>query len=357
MAIILIMKIYKNEICVCSDLHLGVHQSNNTWHEISLNFAHWLKQTLNDRDIKDIIILGDVLDNRNEVSVTTLHSLAKFFKILEDFNIIITIGNHDCYYTKRSDVHSMGTLNDWKNIEIIDKPLTVNIFNKNLTFCPWNTQIEEIPVSDIIFGHFEINTFKMNGGHVCAHGFDSISLLDRAPLIISGHFHGTEERTYKKGKILYVGSPFEQSWGECGDPKCVYILNLHNSEVEPIINNISPKHKKIRLSELLAVGKFTDNIKNEFKGNIITFIIDEQIEQKVIDTLLTKLYALNPVSIKTENLLYNQEVLSTEEMTFEGIDIKQDIIDFINGLDHIEDKQTHIKYLSDVYDSCKEIKK
>ena len=351
------MKIFNNKVAVIGDIHLGVHQSNSTWHDICINFAYWLKQKLNDNNIKDIIILGDVLDNRNEVSVTTLHVMARFFKILEDFNIIITTGNHDCYYTKRSDVHSIGILNDWEKIEIVDKVVTVNLFGKKLTFCPWNTQLTDIPTSDIVFGHFEINTFKMNGGKVCEHGFDSLSLLDKTSLVLSGHFHCTEERVYKKGKILYVGSPYEQSWGEYADPKGIYLLDIYDNSLEFISNDILPKHKKIRVSELLAVGKITDNIKNEIKGNIINLIIDVNLEQKIIDTLLSKFYALNPISIKTENLIVEQEIITAEEdLVFSGIDIKQDITDFINASE-MDDKEWHIKHLSEVFDKCMEMKK
>lgn len=348
------MKIYKNEVAVVADTHLGIHQSNNMWHETSVSFANWLKQTLNGRNIKDIIILGDILDNRNEVSVTTLHILYKFFKILEDFNIIIIAGNHDCYYSKRSDIHSLGTLNDWPNIEVFSgKPVTINQFGKALTFCPWNTPVNDIPKSDIIFGHFEINTFKMNGNYICEHGVDAQELLDKSPLIVSGHFHRTEERNYKNGKILYVGSPYEQNWGESGDPKGIYILDIEDNKLEFVTNTKSPKHIKIRLSELLAVGKISDNIKEEFKGNIVNFVIDTEIDQKIIDSIVSKLYALNPLTIKTENLLLAPKIISTdEEIVFEGIDIKNDIIKFISEAESVENRESLIKYLSDVYDQC-----
>jgi len=339
-------------------LHLGLHISSSVWHDISIDYAHWLKQTLLDRDIKDIIFLGDIVDNRNEVSVTTLHVMYKFFKILEDFNIIIIPGNHDCYYTKRSDVHSLGTLNDWPNIEVIDKLLTVNMFNKRMTFCPWNTPLQDIPTSDILFGHFEINTFKMNAGRVCDSGVDSQSILDKAPLVLSGHFHRTEERTYKNGKILYVGSPYQQSWGEYGEKKCIYLLDLHDNNLEHIPNTKSPKHIKIRLSELLAIGKITDNIKSEFSNNIINFIIDIEVEQKIVDTLLTKFYALNPVSVKTENVLLTQNIITAdEEMIFEGIDVKSDIVKFITNLEEVDNKSELTNYLVNVYDQCIEEKK
>lgn len=352
------MKLRKSKVCVCSDFHLGLHQSNNTWHNISINFALWLKKQLLEQQIEDIIILGDVIDNRNEVSVTTLHILYKFFKILEDFNVVIITGNHDCYYSKRSDVHSLGTLNDWPNIEVIDKPLSVNLYNKNLTFCPWNTQLNDIPKSDVLFGHFEINTFKMNSNHICEHGTDSHLLLEKSSLILTGHFHNTDERNYKNGKILYTGSPYEQNWGEANHPKGIYILDIKELKLNFIINNYSPKHVKIRLSELLAVGKITDNIKNEFEGNIINFIIDVETDQKILDALLTKFYTFNPISIKTENALLIENIVSNEdEIAFEGIDIKHDIIEFVKSVEGVENKDNIVNYLMDVYDQCDEVKK
>lgn len=349
------MKINKNEVAIIGDIHLGLHQASNTWHDISGNYVKWLKQTLIDRNIRDIIFLGDVLDNRNEVSVTTLHVLHKFFKTLEDFNSIIVIGNHDCYYSKRSDIHSIGTLNDWGNIEVVDKVTTVNLFNQTLTFCPWNTQLEDIPKSDILFGHFEINTFKMNGGHVCESGYNSQALLEKASLVLSGHFHKTDTRVYKNGKIVYVGSAYENNWGEYGDPKGFYVLNLHDNELEFVTNTVSPKHVKIRLSELLAVGKITDSIKKEFNGNIVNFIIDMETDQKVVDALLAKLHTLSPISIKIENELTVKPVtLTTEEVEFTGIDIKTDIVEFVTGLDGVDNKDAIINYLIDVHDKCKE---
>jgi DNA repair exonuclease SbcCD nuclease subunit len=197
----------------------------------------------------------------------------------------------------------------------------------------------------------------MNGNHICDHGVDSQELLNKSELILSGHFHKREERKYKNGTILYVGSPHEQSWGECGDQKGVYILDILDGTLDFISNTKSPKHIKIRLSELLAVGKVTDNIKNEFKGNIINFLIDKEIEQKSIDTLLTKFYTLNPISIKTENTILMGNVIATDEtFQFEGIDIKNDIISFIDNSSDVENKAGLIKYLVDVYDQCNEVK-
>lgn len=354
------VKITRSRVALCSDIHLGLHQSNNTWHNICLGFAEWLKQELIDKDIKDLIILGDVVDNRNEVSVTTLHILYRFFKILEDFNIIIITGNHDCYYSKRSDVHSLGTLNDWPNITVIDsKPITIQQFDKKLTFCPWGTNLADVSKCDILFGHFEINTFKMNGSHICSHGVDSQDVLSKAPIILTGHFHKTEDRVYNNnGRILYTGSPFEQNWGEANTPKGIYVLDIFDNIIEFVKNDKSPKHKKIRLSELLSAGKISDSIKKEFTNNIVNFVIDKEIDQKTIDAILPKLYTLKPTSITIENVVDNIDTISIdEEIVFEGIDIKSDILEYIDSVDDIKNRDLLIPYILDIYDKCNEVKK
>lgn len=347
------MKIYKNNVAIISDIHLGLHQANNMWHKISLDYAAWLRDQLHSKNIKDILVLGDIFDNRNEVAVPTLHLAYNFFKILEDFNIIMITGNHDCYYSKRTDVHSIATLDDWSNIKVIDKLLSVNLFGKTLTFCPWSTSIDDMPPSDIIFGHFEINSFKMNGSHMCEHGINAQELLKKSSLILTGHFHNTEDRQYKNGRVIYVGSPYQQNWGESNEPKGFYILDIQNSAIDFIPNDFSPRHIKIKLSELIAVGKITDNLKKEFEGNIVNFIIDKEIDQDKVDKLLSKLYSLKPLSIKSENILFKTNIISSEEeISFEGIDIKHDIIQYINELEEVENKAELINYLTEVYDTC-----
>ena len=112
------------------------------------------------QEIKDIFILGDVFHHRSEISVNTLSVSQQFFKILEDFNIIILVGNHDAYYRDRSDVNSISIFDGWSNITTIDESYSDNFFGKTLSFWPWGCPIENIPESDILFGHFEIESFR-----------------------------------------------------------------------------------------------------------------------------------------------------------------------------------------------------
>jgi metallophosphoesterase superfamily enzyme len=101
------MSFKNNKIALVSDLHFGVHQGNHMWLDISLEFAKWFRDELIKKDIKDIMICGDINNDRNEISVNTMSVVTKIFKIWKDFNIKIIIGNHDAYYKDRCDVHSL----------------------------------------------------------------------------------------------------------------------------------------------------------------------------------------------------------------------------------------------------------
>lgn len=343
------MKIARERVCCFSDLHLGVHQSSYMWLDIALDFAKWTKQQLIDRGIKDIIIPGDVSDDRDAIAVPTLNYLPRFFQIFNDFNIFITVGNHDCYYNRRSDVHSLGALNSWENITVIDKITTITAHEKTITFCPWHSNIDEIPNSDIIFGHFDIQTFKMNGFKICESGVSPKQLLNKANLIVTGHYHLTQDRIYKNGVILYLGSPFELNWGEANSPKGVYILDIPTLKYEFIENNVSPKHKKIRLSELLEIGAVTDEIKKEFRNNIVKFLVDIEIKQAVLDGLISRFHLLKPLEMK---IIYEYvKGYDSTDIHFEalGIDVQQDIHEFVQGLDFVENKDLVTQYLQTIY--------
>ena len=100
----------QKQIACISDIHLGVHQDSQRWHNIALSFARWLDEQLTKHNIQDIVISGDIFHNRHEIGVNTLHAAYDFFKILDKYNIIAITGNHDCYLRDKSDINSISIL-------------------------------------------------------------------------------------------------------------------------------------------------------------------------------------------------------------------------------------------------------
>jgi len=343
------MNLKNSKVCCFSDLHLGVHQNSTQWHEIAINFGKWLKTNLKERGIKDIIFCGDLLHYRDEIAVNTIQVTSEFLNLLKEFNIIMIPGNHDCYFKNNSSVHSLSILKGYKNITVLDKPTTETFFGKTLTFCPWGTDITEMPESNILFGHFEITPFKLNEVKICEHGMTSENLLQRAPLIISGHFHTRQEREYSNGKIIYLGSPFHMDFGDTGQ-RGFTILNIENNEMNFIPNFESPTHIKLPLSfikgdHITIDEKFINN-------NFIKIIVDVDYKPEEIEELIKTTNVYKPSSL-TIDYKYNtavQKVVS--DVDFASVDVADAIKEFISKLD-IENKKDIIDYTLELYQKSK----
>lgn len=344
----------KSRVCCVSDIHVGVHQNNALWHDITLDWAAWLKRELTEKNIKDIIISGDLFHYRDEIAVNTIQVVTKILNMWKNFNIVLLVGNHDSYYKDRVDVNSLSILSGWNNITVFDRAELIHAFNRKLLFCPWGTRVEEMQPCDIMFGHFEIESFKMNQYKVCTEGVRSKDLLENAPLVITGHFHLRDERKYKNGTVLYLGNPFQMDFGDVGGTKGYYLLDIKTGCYDFYENNLSPKHKKIFLSELVKHDGITEQVKSMFKNNIVKFIVDKHISPDEIDLLLTKFSELDPISINTDyEINFNKfGIDEQDEINISGIDIPTAIEEFINMLD-IKDKNELIKETLELYNKSK----
>ena len=344
------MKIINSEVGIFSDPHYGVHRNSETWHKIALNHAKWAAEQFKARSIKDIIIPGDIFHDRNDIAVNTLHNVTDIFDCLRDFNIIITVGNHDAFYKDKSDINSVSILRGWSNITVVDKLVVLETHGRKIALCPWGQNIEEVPACDLIVGHFEINSFKMNSFKVCTNGLKASDLTSRARLTITGHFHHREERKYNEGTILYVGCPYQQDWGDYGTTKGLYTLDLDTLKYEFVENNISPRYNKVRYSEL-ASGTYTpESLRGFISGNIVKFFIDKPLEPDTVDTIIRKLVSIKPVEFTIEYDYSQSSMINSEEANTKDFNISVDnsISEFIDLLD-IKYKDKVKSYVTDLY--------
>ena len=343
------MKFKDSTIALISDIHLGLHQDNSNWHDISLNFAEWLDVELKKRNILDIVIPGDIFHDRSEISVHTVSVAHKFFEKLKNYNIIITVGNHDCFYKDRADINSASILTGWPNITVIDTLQYTKQFDRKISFVPWATDIESIEPGDIVFGHFELNSFYHNNYKMCAHGIPTTNILNKGKCIITGHFHKTEHRIYDEGQILYVGSPYQQTFADVNCMNGCYIFDIKTLKVEEFIeNNISPKHLKIKLSECTTGVYNLAKLKEIIPNNIISLVIDKQVTPEQANLFASKLRTLKPFSLRVDFNYEQQSITSSNDIDFTAVDICKTIEEFVNTLD-LDIKEDIIAYLIDLY--------
>lgn len=343
-------KINSQYIGLFSDIHIGLGQDSNVWHQNILDFAKWTVDVFLKRNITEIIIPGDIFHNRNEISVNTLSMAKEIFEIFKDFKVYISTGNHDCYYKDRSDINSISLLDGWNNITVVDKqPLVLTTdFDKKIALIPWGTELTNIPEVDICFGHFEINSFKVNAFKTCDHGMDSSHLLDKCPYVISGHFHHRDHRKYSKGDILYVGSPYQQNFGDIDSERGIYIFDLKNNKYEFIENNISPKHYKISLSQIVDQSITSEKIKEIIPNNMISLSVDVNFPTDKLSLLISKLQKLNPKFFRTDYKHFKEYSSQSSEDSFNVVNISQNIHDFVQDMD-VEHKEDICSYLENLY--------
>jgi len=351
----MIPTIKKNKVAIFSDLHLGVHSNSSEWHKYAIEWANWFREECRDKGIKDIIFCGDWHHNRSEISVNTLQVSADILDMFEEFNLIAITGNHDIYYKHRTDVNSLSIFKNRKNVTILEQYQTLEAFDKKLSFCPWNTPTKVIEESDVIFGHFEIETFKMNAFKICEEGVRVKDLLKKSSLIISGHFHTRHEKQFGAGTILYVGNPFQMDFGDAGNRKGYHILDLDTLEYEFFENNVSPCYEKITLSELVEEGDITPIVKNKISNNIVKLKVDKNISQDDMDILTAVFNKLQPEQLSIDYDINFNRILDNRDNIedLSGVDVEQAIEEFIGTMD-LDDAKAIIEYTLGLYERCKQ---
>jgi DNA repair exonuclease SbcCD nuclease subunit len=340
------MKIKSKKIGCFSDIHLGLGQDDEMWHKISLDFAEWASSVYKEKEIDEIIIPGDVFHNRSQISVETLSVAKKFFDYFKDFKIIISAGNHDCFLKNTSTINSISLLDGWNNITIVDKePVVIESNNKKISLIPWGVDIDKMPNVDIMFGHFEINSFHMNSYKICEHGMSYANLLKKAKTVISGHFHKKDHKTYQSGQIVYLGSPYQHNFGDMLDDRGIYIFDIEKESFEFIENTISPKHYKLYTSKYDESDEKTNEI---IKNNIISLVVDTKIDQDDFIKISSKISKHTPLNVRSEYEEKEENQDQDIEKEYDSGNLLKDIDDYIENL-NIQNKKEVAEYIKQLY--------
>lgn len=320
-----------SKVCTISDLHLGCHCDSEHWHNIILDWGKWLRNQLVDQGIDKIVMCGDFFDNRNEIGVKTISVAGQLMDLWNDFEIVMITGNHDLFYKNRNDVSSVSIFDGRKNVTIINETSTEDYGDKTVTYIPWGQDLANVNKCDIIFGHLEINGFKMMPGKLAEGKTAPRSLTSKAKLTFSGHFHLREERQYLNAKIIYIGSPYQINWGEASNMPGYYIVNIDNMSYEFFENTVSPKHIKMTSSKLKL---------DKIKGNIVAVEVDPSLEDSEIEAIKTKVYDKDPLEVKWNILRANHEVGDVKYTS--NVDIPQVMNTFIDEM-NLEEFSEDIK--------------
>jgi len=323
------IKINDDKILVFSDLHLG--RKNNSIELLTQDqeYIDWLiKQGLN-TGIRSILFLGDFSHSRTSLNVNTMNeSYAILKKLTAHFKVYLIIGNHDIFYKNKTDVHSLKGFSDIDNLVLIDKTEEMLVNGNEFLLCPFHW---EVPTKKYaaMFGHFEMAGAQMASG-LSEDKMHMRDLVKHAPIVFSGHYHIRKEYNFKNGRVLTVGNPFQQDWGDYKNEKGIYIVDTKTLEYNFIKNDISPNHIKIYWSELPKDLDFVN-------GNYIKLVVDKKFKFDEVNAFIIKLRSSGAKNVNPEFLYSFKDTLNEGNKSLKKAYTKLEYIkNYIDDLPEIE---------------------
>lgn len=161
-----------------------------------------------------LMVLGDIFESRNDLSVSVLNSVYFALKGFTDagIRVVLLVGNHD--RTGVGKEHALEVFTSF--CEVVDKPTTLKMNGDEILALPFfpnatttKRAIQHFTTSKtkLIVAHTAVQSLKMPNGQLWGQG---ISLDDIPPhtLFISGHYHRYTElipgRAYFLGSMIQV---------------------------------------------------------------------------------------------------------------------------------------------------------
>jgi DNA repair exonuclease SbcCD nuclease subunit len=281
---------------ITADLHMHSHKGSIDRLQDCLNTLNWIFETAESRGVKHIFFLGDLFHEQGKIDVLNyLRTFEVFMRHMiddaKDIDVYLLLGNHDMYYKQKWDVNSIKPLTAIPRVNIVDKPCTLEIGGRAIDWLPHIANplqsLEELKKNhktSLLLGHLAVSGASLNvyygvKSDVIVEYDNDMKSVDGNTfsdweLTLLGHYHGQQKLC--GGKVEYVGSPLQLSFGEAFQQKHVIILDLDTLEKEYVENNFSPKHYLIT----------PDDIENEtydLNNHFVRVIVDDMGAKEIVD--------------------------------------------------------------------------
>ena len=335
-------------VAIVSDLHIGVHRSNEKFLEEDLKYANFLVDNMILKDVDTLLVLGDVFHNRREVSLSAIQTAKRFFETIVNagIHVVILAGNHDCWNDGDANITSVSMFAGWDNIDVVSThPVAGEVDGQSYMILPWGFGPSDVPNHvDVLFGHFEINTFKMTSGTVCENGITTGDIERVCDKCFSGHFHLRDMREGKGGKLIcYVGSAMPLDWGDYGSAmKAICYYNFKTRKTEFVENTVSPIFKKIPIDVILKCGmpdaapnEYTAELKRLVYNNFVRIVspaMESKVDKTKISTAISMVKSLNPFEVQCDIRNDEQPAIVANNVDLTSLDAADALMQYVKSL-------------------------
>lgn len=229
--------------------------------------------------------LGDTTDNRTSIAIPVIDLITEGIRKLPDHEgNLKLIGNHEQFY-RDPRLHSgsiydtrFAVIETFKRVKVCDRYVACVSYPYNeAEVLKW---IEALPDKEktTLLGHFQMKNARLDNG-VSTSGIPLEAVRPFAQVLL-GHVHRGQAMA---DNVHYVGSPFQQNWGEAGQEKRVGIFDLQSLQVEWISLDGYPTHHEVSLAEMKKIEpaenfyrvmlQSKDEARAFYKGDLPTYAI------------------------------------------------------------------------------------
>ena len=274
------------KVAIINDTHAGIRKGS----QILINYQRKFYEEiffpyLKKNNIRRIIHLGDVFDNRKSIDIQSLDAYQKMFLDViakEQYRVDMIPGNHDIYYNNCGELNSLDTLlrSYFPQISVHHRPVIVQELKIGLV--PWiqeknyDESVEFINRNsdrvDILMGHFDLSGY---GGVVGLgkfsksyeqSGYQYVGNLSKYDLVLSGHYHSRS----LKNNIFYLGANFQMTFNDADEQKYFHIFDTVERSVESIQNPLTLFERIIYNDRKFNYDHFTiHDLQNKFVELIV----------------------------------------------------------------------------------------
>jgi DNA repair exonuclease SbcCD nuclease subunit len=345
------------KIAILGDTHLGARNASGHYSQFfNKFFSDVFYPYLIEHDIKEVIQLGDLFDNRTSLSIKAYHACKSvWFDPLVRHGIHMTtiLGNHDIFYKSSLKVNAPELLlaNEYaENIIVINTPTLMEIGNTQFALVPWicDENKEEIfkffnnphmASVDIVCGHFEIDGFEMMRG-VQGHGGLPRDLFDRFELTLSGHYHTKSFDEFYR--IQYVGTPYEITFADIHDPRGFHIFDTETRKLEFIPNPFT------MFDRIVYNDGWSGDVES-IKGKSIKLVVEKKTDLFLFDRFVDSVKLAQPYELSIIENFQDLQNANSSEQSFHIENAQSVIHQYIDAVETSVDKDSLKTYMSGLY--------
>ena len=275
------------KVLISGDLHIAAHKKSQERLQHTIDALKWIFETAHQKNIKHVIIAGDLFQDRSKIDIAAYHwTFETFIKYGKGLEIYLLLGNHDLLHRLKCDITSVRPLSALSGVHVIGEPSTVPVGEYPVSFLPFTIDPAEDLKSiwndsdfKLLIGHLAVSGAQNGKYHLAdvmvEHDGD-MTIVDAAVFdgwdqVFLGHYHQGQKIS---DNIEYVGSPLELNFGEAFTQKHIIIFDMETQEKQYIVNNFSPRHYILNPEE---VDEY------DLEGNFIRLEVDNLSAAEVVE--------------------------------------------------------------------------